>query len=175
MNIACPKPACADNEWDFATPGALAAHLIEDHAMKGMAALALAKETTGVEVRSMADAIAAFPNARSGKEQPTMSCKTCGQSGHRKDSPQSHPKAGTNGVGKSGAPRGPVAGKKRKPITRRHPRPPAKAQDGNGLVSEISALGAVAAALESLDGTGRKNVLACICKLLAIDPSTLAA
>ena len=69
----------------------------------------------------------------------------------------------------------PRAAKKRKPITRRHPMKPKKVAATNGLVSEIEALGTVAGALTPLDLNGRVNVLGCICKLLAIDPTKLAA
>ena len=165
----CPKCEAEG----FENPGALAAHLIDAHDMAGIAALATAREVAGL-VRVSA------PLKPTKEAQPTMAkntdrtgeCKECGCLRHRKDCSQhflARKRTSTQTRGE------PVAAKKRKPITRRHPRPPAKAQDGNGLVSEISVLGAVAEALTPLEPGSRANVLGCICKLLAIDPSTLAA
>lgn len=74
----------------------------------------------------------------------------------------------------------PELAKKRKAVTRRHPKPPRKApkgasRNGSALSAEIAALGAVTAAMEPLEFNGRCNVLACVCKLLLIDPAKLSA
>ena len=66
MTVTCPKPSCADNEEEFANPGALAAHLIDAHGMAGIAALAMARSTVPHE------------------ETPMKPCKNCGGD-HRSD------------------------------------------------------------------------------------------
>lgn len=175
MTVACPKLCGRDG---FGNPGQLAGHLIEEHLMAGSAALALVRQTAG-EVRAAVDVKAHQPSADSTapstKEKSSMAgtCKLCEKPGHNSRTCPDRAKDGTARVGGGSPAKKPRAAKKRKPITRRHPLAPSK--NGTGLVTEISALGSVASALEPLDVDQRKNVLGCICKLLAIDPAKLAA
>ena len=72
----------------------------------------------------------------------------------------------------------PRPAKKHAPITRRHPKPPKKAgaKTDTILVSELEALTVIVQALTSIEAfEGKRNVLLCACKLLAIDPTKLAA
>ena len=173
--VACPRPNCEQN--GFANPGELAAHLITDHLMAGSAALLLARQTAG-EVRAPVPATPIppqpIPAAPTRTEARPMTCKNCGGD-HRSDNAICPKRAGTK-AGGGGSVAAPSAAK-RKAITRRHPLPPKKGTKaaGNGLVSEIEALGAVAAALTALDAEQQRNVLGCVCRLLAIDASKLAA
>lgn len=182
--MTAPCPTCATP--GFANPGELAAHLIDAHLMAGIPALTRART--------------AFPNEevpvaknedRTG-ECPECHClrhaKTCSQHFRSRGKTLTAPPAGAKkttgrcGYCKHERPdhsencrlNGTVGAKKRKPITRRDPGPLAKAENSD-LVSEIAALGAVAEALTALDLDGRMNVLGCVCKLLAIDPTKLAA
>src|SRR3990167_10892292 len=185
MTVTCPRPCGSEG---FANPAALAAHLIDAHDMAGSAALAKARDIIGLPARSLADAIAVefpskpirpkpiLPKVSTAKET-AMTCKKCGKPGHRKDSPEFHPKDGANGEGRDSVASKPRAATKRKPITRRHPQPPKKATatSRNGLLSELDALRSTAAALEPLGPVERMHVLACVCKLLAIETSELVA
>ena len=103
-------------------------------------------------------------------------CKNCGGD-HRSDNKLCPKHGGTNDGGGGSVASKPRAATKRKPITRRHPQPPKKAAavSGNGLLSELDALRSTAAALEPLGPVERMHVLACVCKLLAIETSELVA
>ena len=93
--------------------GALAAHLIEAHAMAGGEAMVLARTTASRGPGATIERISPL----SPKETP-MVCKNCGGD-HRSDN-KVCPK-------KNGA--APTAAKKRKAITKNHPRPKTKASD----------------------------------------------
>lgn len=169
--MTAPCPQC--HAPGFANPSELAAHLIDAHGMAGMAALALVRQTAG-EVRAGVPPKPTPPTPIPVKETPMSAnskkysrCHACGAMGHTRRSSEC-PKRGTAAV--------PAAATKRKAITRRHPMKPTPATaSGNGLVTEIEALGAVAAALVSLDLTAQSNMLGCVCKLLGLDPAKLAA
>lgn len=153
----CPK--C--EQGDFAAPSDLAAHLIDQHNCSGVEALRIARPRDA-HVPTKEESSMARQSDRAGE------CPECHRFRHKQGCSQ------YVGAGRH-KPSAPPAAVKRKPIMRGHPKPPRKAAATNSLVSEIAALGAVAEALTALDSTGRANVLGCICKLLAIDPSKLAA
>lgn len=188
--MTAPCPTCATP--GFANPGELAAHLIDVHRMAGIAALTLARSTFPTEETSMPqkrDRTGECPECHGLRHK--QGCSRYVGKRHRKTQAMSAPEkvTGTCGYCKHERPDhsktcrrvDPSAAKKRTLITRRHPLPsrkvggPKGAQPTTGLVSEIAALGAVAEALTALDLDQRRNVLGCICKLLAIDPSKLAA
>jgi len=170
MTVTCPRQCGSEG---FENPAALAAHLIDAHDMAGSAALATAREVAGLS-RAYRPPKPVLPNVSTTKEAP-MTCKICGGD-HRSDNKICPKHGGTKDGGGNMASK-PRAVAKRKPITRRHPKPPKKAAatSGNGLLSELDALRSTAAALEPLGPVERLHVLACVCKLLAIDTSDLAS
>jgi hypothetical protein len=170
----CPKGCGTDG---FANPGALAAHLIDAHDMAGLAALAKAREVAGL-VRASRPPIPIPPkegsHAMAKNSDRTGECRECGRLRHGKNCSQHFLARKDKGRQTMQEPR---AAAKRKPITRKHPLPPKKAAaaSNNGLLSELDALRSTAAALEPLGPIERMHVLACVCKLLAIETSELVA
>ena len=174
MTVTCPRQCGSEG---FENPAALAAHLIDAHDMAGSAALAKAREVAGL-VRASRPPTPIPPK----EKPPTMAknndrtgeCRECGCLRHTKNCSQHFLARKDKGRQTMQEPR---AATKRKPITRRHPQPPKKAAavSGNGLLSELDALRSPAAALEPLGPVERLHVLACVCKLLAIATSQLAA
>lgn len=181
--IACPTPRRT-----FSSEESLAVHLIDEHGLEAPAAAErarlIAKDEAKTDRRRAKKTKAHPPSAvvaHEPEEESAMpqerTCKKCGLKGHMSNNTAFHPKAGTKDGGGGVSKPERAGGKKRKALTRRHPLPKRKGAslNGTGLSAEIAALGAVSAALEPLDVSGRANVLGCICKLLSIDTTTLAA
>jgi hypothetical protein len=182
-------PSCETG--GFTQVSDLAAHLIEQHELGGGAALARARllftrpqeapmaqkaDRTGEcsechRLRHVPGCSRHF-KARAEKASMPAPKNTTGRCGYCKRLPPDHHANCKRAQGATAAPsKGTTA---RRPSARTPGKPAANAGT-NGLVSEIAALGAVAEALTPLDRGQQSNILGCICKLLAIDPSKLAA
>lgn len=168
-----PCPSC-DRSW--AGEVSLASHLITAHGLAAPAAVERARQTVrDAERRDRRVIKKGRGRAMAKNKDRTGECSECHGLRHQKGCSQ-HFKAKQQ---KAPAPQ--AGAKKHTPITRRHPMKPRTSggsKDARGpvrLTSELEALHEIAVALEPLGPVERGHVLACICKLLAIDPAKLAA
>ena len=185
--LSCPTPRRL-----FSSEETLAVHLIDDHGLEAPAAVVrarlIAKDDAKVERHRASKTKAHQPSAVSPpvKEEPPVDrddskrkCSACGGIGHRSNSRDCPSKAGTKGGG-GGVPKPERAsGKKRRPVTRRHPMKPRKVGTsrgaGSGMLADLEAFKTAVTALEPLDIERQVVVLVATCRFLGIDPKSIAA